>query len=60
MRERENLFNEYIVEVRKREKEEKTQKREQVGFGEMLSVSYVCKHTDQCVFMRTHVIIILK
>lgn len=30
MRERESLFNEYIVEVRKREKEEKQQKKEQV------------------------------
>lgn len=30
MRERENLFNEYILEVRKREKEEKTMKKEQV------------------------------
>lgn len=31
MRERESLFNEYIVEVRKREKEEKHQKKEQVS-----------------------------
>ncbi|XP_034940516.1 transcription elongation regulator 1 isoform X2 [Chelonus insularis] len=30
MRERESLFNEYLLEVRKREKEEKTAKREQV------------------------------
>ena len=30
MRERESLFNEFIIEVRKREKEEKIQKREQV------------------------------
>ncbi|XP_044756362.1 transcription elongation regulator 1-like isoform X2 [Coccinella septempunctata] len=30
MRERESLFNEYLIEVRKREKEEKNQKREQV------------------------------
>lgn len=30
MRERESLFNEYILEVRKREKEEKVQKRDQV------------------------------
>ncbi|XP_014259176.1 transcription elongation regulator 1-like isoform X1 [Cimex lectularius] len=30
MREREGLFNEYILEVRKREKEEKVQKRDQV------------------------------
>lgn len=30
MRERESLFNEYLIEVRKREKEEKSQKREQV------------------------------
>lgn len=30
MRERESLFNEYLIEVRKREKEEKSQRREQV------------------------------
>lgn len=30
MRERESLFNEYLLEVRKKEKEEKTAKREQV------------------------------
>lgn len=31
MRERESLFNEYLIEVRKREKEEKSQRREQVS-----------------------------
>lgn len=31
MREREGLFNEYLIEVRKREKEEKSHRREQVG-----------------------------
>lgn len=31
MRERESLFNEYLIEVRKREKEEKNQRREQVN-----------------------------
>lgn len=30
MREREGLFNEYLIEVRKREKEEKSHRREQV------------------------------
>nr|XP_022904284.1 transcription elongation regulator 1 [Onthophagus taurus] len=30
MRERESLFNEYLIEVRRREKEEKSQRREQV------------------------------
>lgn len=30
MREREGLFNEYIVDVRRREKDEKQQKKEQV------------------------------
>lgn len=30
MRERESLFNEYLLDVRKREKEEKVQRREQV------------------------------
>nr|CAH7749856.1 unnamed protein product [Callosobruchus chinensis] len=33
MRERESLFNEYLIEVRKREKEEKIQKRETVARG---------------------------
>lgn len=31
-REREGLFNEYMVELRKQEKEEKTMRREQVSF----------------------------
>jgi transcription elongation regulator 1 len=30
MRERESLFNEYLLDVRKREKEEKVMRREQV------------------------------
>ncbi|KAF5276039.1 hypothetical protein FQA39_LY00835 [Lamprigera yunnana] len=30
MRERESLFNEYLIEVRRREKEEKSQRREQI------------------------------
>lgn len=30
MRERESLFNEFILEVRKREKDEKNHKKEQV------------------------------
>lgn len=30
MREREGLFNEYLIEVRKREKEEKSHRRDQV------------------------------
>lgn len=30
MRERESLFNEFLIEVRRREKEEKSQRREQV------------------------------
>lgn len=32
MRERESLFNEYLIEVRRREKEEKCQRREQVRY----------------------------
>lgn len=31
MRERESLFNEFLLEVRKREKEEKNMRREQVS-----------------------------
>lgn len=34
MRERESLFNEYLIEVRKREKEEKSQRREQVSIDQ--------------------------
>lgn len=52
MRERESLFNEYIVEVRKREKEEKHQKKEQVSrfymnfmeFDEMMFFIFTFKH----------------
>ena len=32
MRERESLFDEFLLEVRRREKEEKAAKREQVSF----------------------------
>lgn len=38
-REREGLFNEYMVELRKQEKEEKSLRREQVS--EQLNYSYV-------------------
>lgn len=42
MRERESFFNEFIVEVRRREKDEKQQKKEQVctamGFRALLGV----------------------
>uniref|UniRef100_A0A336LIW6 CSON011127 protein n=1 Tax=Culicoides sonorensis TaxID=179676 RepID=A0A336LIW6_CULSO len=49
MRERESLFNEYIVEVRKREKEEKHQKKEQVSTFEFsLKINifffFICDH----------------
>ena len=37
MRERESLFNEYLLEVRKREKEEKAQKREQVRIFDIIN-----------------------
>lgn len=40
MRERESLFNEYLIEVRKREKEEKNQRRE------MVSAACWVEHTD--------------
>lgn len=36
MRERESLFNEFIVEVRRREKDEKQQKKEQVSKDRLL------------------------
>lgn len=47
MRERESLFNEFILEVRKREKEEKTHKREQVSeylHGYILNKNSYLKH----------------
>lgn len=31
MRDRENLFNDYLMELRKKEKDEKQNKKEQVG-----------------------------
>lgn len=45
MRERESLFNEYILEVRKREKEEKVQKRDQVRLSQnfLLFQGYYCQ-----------------
>lgn len=42
MRERESLFNEYLIEVRKREKEEKSQRREQVRI--FYNVLMYCSH----------------
>ncbi|EEB14665.1 transcription elongation regulator, putative [Pediculus humanus corporis] len=48
MRERESLFNEYILEVRKREKEEKVLRREQIkkDFFQMLRETHeVDRHT---------------
>lgn len=41
MRERESLFNEYLIEVRKREKEEKSQRREQVRIGYCCAFFYM-------------------
>lgn len=42
VRERESLFNEFIVEVRRREKEDKQLRKEQVCFG--LAWRYGCTH----------------
>lgn len=36
MRDRESLFNEYILEVRRREKDEKIQKKETVSMSECI------------------------
>ncbi|XP_063709217.1 transcription elongation regulator 1 isoform X2 [Culicoides brevitarsis] len=46
MRERESLFNEYIVEVRKREKEDKHQKKEQIrkDFFDLLRENDIDRH----------------
>lgn len=41
MRERESLFNEYLIEVRRREKDEKSQRREQVRSFTRLSIAGV-------------------
>lgn len=45
MRERESLFNEFIVEVRRREKEDKVLKKEQVCADISLSFTIV---SDPC------------
>lgn len=41
MRERESLFNEYLIEVRKKEKEEKIQRRETVCIFFVAYVGFV-------------------
>jgi len=40
MRERESLFNEYIVDVRRKEKDEKKHRRENVSGGNLLSEQF--------------------
>lgn len=40
MRDRESLFNEYILEVRRREKDEKIQKKETVSMSIRLKLIY--------------------
>lgn len=40
MRDRESLFNEYILEVRRREKDEKIQKKETVSMSINLKLIY--------------------
>lgn len=42
MRERESLFNEYLIEVRKKEKEEKIQRRETVSKIHLLLLRLQC------------------
>lgn len=42
MRERESLFNEYLIEVRKKEKEEKIQRRETVSKIYLLPLRLKC------------------
>lgn len=49
MRERESLFNEFIVEVRRREKDEKQQKKEQVSALQGLAARI---HLKQNVYVR--------
>lgn len=41
MREREGLFNEYLIEVRKREKEEKSHRRDQVTLYHIFIYTYI-------------------
>ncbi|XP_045467294.1 transcription elongation regulator 1 isoform X2 [Harmonia axyridis] len=51
MRERESLFNEYLIEVRRREKEEKNQKREQIKkdfFALLREHSDIDRHSYWC------------
>lgn len=43
IRERESLFNEFIVEIRKKEKDDKIHKKEQVGQILFIQKLFTCK-----------------
>jgi uncharacterized protein YwgA len=51
MRERESLFNEYLLDVRKREKEEKVTRREQVKLLGMYLTSPPSPHQDRWILV---------
>lgn len=53
MRERESLFNEYLIEVRRREKEEKSQRREQVRLSFILQTNNETKWYKKIVSLVT-------
>lgn len=52
IRERESLFNEYLIEVRRREKEERFQRKEQVSKFRLLGrvLAAACYFTNACIY----------
>lgn len=62
VRERESLFNEFIVEVRRREKEDKQLRKEQVCFGVAWRygpLTYIHIHTCICAYLLLYMLYIL-
>lgn len=55
MRERESLFNEYLLEVRKREKDEKAMRREQVCNVPLRVCNYHRSSSEMAVCMRVRI-----
>lgn len=56
VRERESLFNEYIVEVRRREKEDKQLRKEQVCVGVVWLAVHLRIHIHICISILIYVI----
>lgn len=65
MREREGLFNEFIVDVRRREKDEKQAKKEQVCAGDGVSIatrvhfrSFLSRNVVVCVLLFCNIVVV--